>query len=235
MKRLTGRQQEFLSKLLDLYHLSGEPIHYSTLAKRVGVGKVTAYEMLRLLEDRGLVKAEYQRPEDPGGPGRSSVVFRPTPLATRTIADLAGGEWVEEEWEQVKIRILEQLRVGKVSGYETLLNELLARLPDQRSPIIYLTEMVTAIVLSLNSLKDVAEARGMTKILSNIGLPGEIGLSALAGLGAGLSLVERANRRIAKALLVQVNKYHTNLSELSAENRRRLAEFTREVLKIVGV
>ncbi len=235
MKRLTGRQQEFLSKLLDLYRHSGEPIHYSTLAKRVGVGKVTAYEMLRLLEDRELVKAEYQRPEDPGGPGRSTVVFRPTPLAARTLADLAGGDWVEEEWEQVKIRILEQLRVGKVSGYETLLNELLARLSDQRSPIIYLTEMVTAIVLSLNLLKDVAEANGLLVILRNIGLPGEIGLSALSGLSAGLSLVERVNRRMASVFLAQANKYQSILSELTAENRRRLAEFTREVLKIVGV
>jgi len=235
VKQLTRRQQEFLSKLLDLYRQEGEPIHYSTVAEHLGVGRVTAYEMLRLLEDRGLVQLEYQRPKELRGPGRSSVVFRPTPLAARTLADLAGGGLGEELWERAKTRILEQLRAGRASGYETLLDELLARLPEQRSPIIYLTEMVTAIVLSLNSLKDVAEARGMTKILSNIGLPGEIGLSALAGLGAGLSLVERANRRIAKALLVQVNKYHSNLSELSTENRRRLAEFTREVLKIVGV
>jgi len=235
MKQLTGRQQEFLSKFLDLYQLSGEPIHYSTLAKHVGVGKVTAYEMLRLLEDRGLVKVEYQMPEDPRVPGRSSVVFRPTPLATRTLVDLAGSDWKEDEWEQVKTRILDQLRAGSASGYEALLNKLLARLPDQRSPVIYLAEMVTTVILGLNSLKDVAEERGLLNILRNVGLPGELGLNALAGLSVGLSLAERANRRMTSVLLVQANKYQSILSELTTENRRRLTEFTREVLEIVGI
>lgn len=51
--RLSRRQQEVLSKLLDLYHEGGEPIHYATLAKHLGVGPVSAYEMLRLLEEHG--------------------------------------------------------------------------------------------------------------------------------------------------------------------------------------
>jgi Mn-dependent DtxR family transcriptional regulator len=152
MKKLTRRQQEFLGKLLDLYQQEGEPIHYSTLAENLDVGKVTAYEMLRLLEERGFVQAEYQRPEDRSGPGRSTVVFRPTALAASTFSDLAGGDWDEEEWEQAKHRVLKQLRAGKVGGYEVLLNDLLARLPGQRSPIIYLAEMITATVLGLHSL-----------------------------------------------------------------------------------
>jgi DNA-binding MarR family transcriptional regulator len=235
MKKLTRRQQEFLGKLLDLYHQEGESIHYSVLAKSLGVGKVTAYEMLRLLEDRGLVHSEFQRPEDRIGPGRSTVVFRPTALAASTFSDLAGGGWDEDEWEQAKHRVLEQLRAGKVGGYETLLNDLLARLPGQRSPIIYLAEMITAIVLGLHSLKDVAEAHSLMRILRNLGLPGEVGLSALAGFGASLSLVERVNRQVATVLLKQTKKYQTVLSEMSAENQRRLAEFTREVVKIVGL
>lgn len=235
MKILTRRQQEFLGKLLDLYHQEGEPIHYSTLAESLDVGRVTAYEMLRLLEDRGLVQAEYQRPENRSGPGRSTVVFRPTALAASTLSDLAGGGWDEEEWEQAKHRVLEQLRAGKVGGYEVLLNDLLARLPGQRSPIIYLAEMITAIVLGLHSLKDVAEAHSLMKILRNLGLPGEIGLSALTGFSASLSLVERVNRQVASVLLKQTKKYQTVLSEMSAENQRRLAEFTREVVKIVGL
>jgi Mn-dependent DtxR family transcriptional regulator len=236
MKKLTRRQQEFLGKLLDLYQQEGEPIHYSILAENLDVGKVTAYEMLCLLEDRGLAQAEYQRPEDRSGPGRSTVVFRPTALAASTFSDLAGGGWDEEEWEQAKHRVLEQLRAGKVGGYETLLNDLLARLPGQRSPIIiYLAEMITATVLGLHSLKDVAEAHSLMKILRNLGLPGEIGLSALTGFSASLSLVERVNRQVASVLLKQTKKYQTVLSEMSAENQRRLAEFTREVVKIVGL
>ena len=180
-----------------VYHREGESIHYSSLAEDLGVGNVTAYEMLRLLEDQGLVQSEFHRPETRSGPGRSTVVFRPTPLAVRTLADLAGGDWDEEEWEQAKTRILEQLQAGKVSGYETLLNEILARIPDQRSPVIYLTEMITATILGLHSLKDTAETHRLMRILRNLGLPGEVGLSALTGFSASLSLVERVNRHMA--------------------------------------
>jgi len=40
---------------------------------------MTAYDMLRLLEERGLVTSEYVLPEQ--GPGRSMIVFRPTAKA----------------------------------------------------------------------------------------------------------------------------------------------------------
>lgn len=51
--KLSRRQQEVLSKLLDLYHEGGKPIHYAALAKHLGVGPVSAYETLRLLEEHG--------------------------------------------------------------------------------------------------------------------------------------------------------------------------------------
>lgn len=233
MKPLTRRQQEFLSKFLDLYNKEDEPIHYSTLADHIGVGKVTAYEMLRLLEDRGLVEVEYYRPEDQSGPGRASVVFRPTHLAESTLTELAGSDWNEEEWEQAKARILEELKAGRAGGYEILMDEILERLDKRRSPILYLSEMVTASILGLYSVKDEADVRGLRAILRDIGLPGEIGLGALAGLSAGLSLVEHANRRVASVLLRHVHRYQQTLSDLSVENRRRLAEFTKDVLEIV--
>ncbi|MCJ7567005.1 MAG: hypothetical protein MUO58_05650 [Anaerolineales bacterium] len=235
MKPLSKRQQEFLSKLLDLYYQEKGPIHYSTVAKRLGVGNVTAYEMMRLLEDRGLAQAEYQRPDDMQGPGRSSVVFRPTPLASKVILGLAKGRWSDEDWEGAKDRILEQLRLGEASDYEVLLNELLDRLPNQRSPTLYLMQMVTAIALGVHSLKKVADINGMRNILRKVGLPGELDLNTLAGISVGFSLVERFNRLVADKFLTQAKKYQSILSELSEENHRRLAEFTREVLDIVGI
>ncbi len=235
MKPLSKRQQEFLSKLLDLYYQEKGPVHYSTVAKRLGVGNVTAYEMMRLLEARGLAQAEYQRPDDMQGPGRSSVVFRPTPLATKVILGLAKGRWSDEDWEGAKDRILEQLRSGEASDYETLLNELLDRLPNQRSPTLYLMQMVTAIALGVHSLKKVADINGMRSILRKVGLPGELDLNALAGISVGFSLAERFNRLVADRFLTQAKKYQSVLSEINEENRRRLAEFTREVLDIVGI
>ena len=153
----------------------------------------------------------------------------------KLIVGLANGRWSEDEWQQARVRILDELRSGKAADYEALLDELLRRLPDQRSPATYLTQMVTAIALGLHALKGVADMSGIRNIMRKVGLPGELDLSALAGLTVGLSLVERLNRRFRNAFLVHAKKYQRVLGGLDLENRRRLAEFTREILEIVGI
>ncbi|MGD2251571.1 MAG: hypothetical protein PVF70_01505 [Anaerolineales bacterium] len=234
MGRLTRRQREFLHELIDLHRETSKPVHYSALAKQIGVGNVTAYEMLRLLEERGLVQSEYRRPEKARGPGRTSVTFRPTPLADDALGWPARWQPNPKDWETVKTRILERLKATKPAGYDSFLEELPTRLQSHRTPLVYLADMIAAIVIGLDSLKADVEARGLRGLLSSIGLPGELGLSALAGLGVGLSLVERFNKRLADSFLEHMQRYQTMLSELSAENRRRLAQFTQEVLDIVG-
>lgn len=234
MKKLTRRQQEFLSQFLDVYKTTDEPIHYVALAERLGIGKVTAYEMLRLLEERGLVASEYYLPDRERGPGRSTVLFRPTASAVHLLHVLNGGSPEDEDWDIVKERILNQLRTGDAAGYEDLLTNLLARIPEQGPALIYLTEMTTATLLALREMRDSAETSGLTEHLRRIGLPGEIGLSALAGVSATLSMMERVNRRVSTFLLTQSGKYQTLLSQIGEENRRRLGDFAREVAKIVS-
>lgn len=235
MKPLTRRQQEFLSKLLDLYHDSKEPVHYSTLAEHLGVGRVTAYEMLRLLEERKLVQTEFFRPEDPSVPGRASVRFRPTALAARALKYLAGGAWNDDDWREAKKRILQVLRASEDEVYRTLIDELLVCIPNQQSVSAYLAEMSAVIVLSLHSLRqDAADAYSPKKVLRSIGFPSDLDLNALLGLGVGLSLVGSVNRRLASVLSAQANKFQSALATLSAENRRRIAAFTKEMVETLG-
>src|SRR5512139_2247864 len=121
MKRLlTHRQQQFLSDFLDLFRELDQPVHYSQVAKRLDVGKVTAYEMLRLLEERGLVRAEYQPNPVQSGPGRSMVLFSPTQAGRQVIAMLAGDSGDLEDWQAARERLLQQVREGKVGGYDSL-------------------------------------------------------------------------------------------------------------------
>jgi len=79
--KLTGRQKVFLSKFLDLYGEAEGPLHYTTVAERLGVSKITAYDMLRILEEKGLVASEYVLPVKGHGPGR---------VGSRQRAHLAG-------------------------------------------------------------------------------------------------------------------------------------------------
>ena len=75
---------------------------------------------------------------------------------------------------------------------------------------------------------------GIVKELGELGLPGEAGLRALAGIILGLTFVERANRRLTTLLLSYAERYQHCLSILGDENKRELSEFTQEVIRIVS-
>lgn len=233
--KLTGRQKIFLGQFMDLYRQDREPIHYTTMAEQLGVGKITAYDMLRLLEEKGLVSSEYVLPEGGRERGRSTVLFRPTQKATEVIAELAGDKWDREEWTAVKERILGALHAGKGTDYEGLLDEILLRIPQRKTSMLYATETITAVILNLYQVREEAETAGLFDYVRRMGRPGELGLSALAGLTMGLSLVERANRRFTSQLLSYTRRYQDSLSTLSGESRRALADFAREVMNAMGL
>jgi len=231
--KLTRRQQVVLSKFLDLYHQNEEALHYTTVAEHLEVNAVTAYDMLRLLEERGLLVSEYIPPSQREGSGRARVVFRPTAAAQALLDDLAGGSWKRDEWEVVRERILGALHAGKGSDYEDLLDDLLARISKQRSPLIYTAEMITAVILQIYQLQEDAAGSPRIESLRKMGLPGELGLNALGGMVVGLSYAERANRRVTSLLLSQTSRYQDMLGRLNSASRRRLSDFVDEVMGIV--
>lgn len=233
-KKLTYRQQQFLSQFLDIYQEMKQSVHYGTVAERLGIGKVTAYEMLRLLEEHGLVRAEYQANPDQHGPGRATVLFYPTQEADRVIHNLAGNYANLEDWQVVKEQILQKLREGHAGGYEDLIGSLLARIPERRSPLIFATELITTVILTLATIPDAPEMRAILKRLRRIGLPQEIGLGVLSGISMLLSALERTNRHSANILLAQSSRFEETLSQLSEESQLKLGEFTREVVRILS-
>ena len=148
------------------------------------------------------------------------------------MAQLAGDAWEREEWETVKARILKALEEGKGSDYQELLDELLLRLDEPSTPMVYATRMITAILLALHQLKE-GRREDILRHLQAIGFPEEVGLYALSGLTMGLTLVERMNRRVRTRLLNAVVKYQKALEKLSGERKRDLMEYAREVLRII--
>ncbi|MEN4012473.1 MAG: hypothetical protein ROW48_10595 [Bellilinea sp.] len=233
-KKLTHRQQQFLGQFLDIYREMEHSVHYVAVAERLGISKVTSYEMLRLLEEKGLVRAEYQSNPDQHGPGRPTVFFYPTQEANRLLTELAGNYSNLEDWQVAKEHILQQLREGKAGGYEDLLSNLLIRIPERRSPLIFVTELITAVILMLATIQEAPEIRALIERLHRIELPQEIGLSVLSGIGMLLSVLERKNRRFSTILLAQISRYEDALLQLSEESRRQLGEFTREVVQILS-
>jgi DNA-binding PadR family transcriptional regulator len=230
---LSPRQRDFLSRLLDLYREAKAPVHYADVAQALDVSPVTAYEMMRLLEDKRLVRSRTVRPQ--GRRGRSVVVFSPTDRAAALLAELRGGTISDGEWEQAKADILEALEGEAGFDHRHLLNTLLLRIPERKSPLLFAADMVTAIILVLYELRDVAVAKRIIPSLRWFGPPGWAVLYSLAGFSLALSLVEKANRRATSLLLAYSQQFREHLDGLTRGDKVRLSDFVYEVLRAIGL
>jgi len=233
MTKLSPRQRDFLSRLLDLYRETKAPVHYTDVARALDVRPVTAYEMLRLLEDKGLVNSSTTRPQ--GHRGRSIVVFSPTDKTTALLAELAGNSLSERKWEEAKTNILQALEKGRNTDHQVLLNELLLRIPERKTPLLFAADMVTAIILVFYELRDTAAARRIFPNLRWFGPPGWAVLYSLAGFSLALSLVEKANRRATSLLLSYSQQFRQHLDSLTGGDKARLSDFVYDVLRAAGL
>jgi energy-coupling factor transport system substrate-specific component len=228
---MTERQRTFLEQFLELYREVRAPVHYSAVAEKLKVSNISAYDMLRILKRKGMVASEYLLPKKRSGPGRSTVVFYPTQKA-RSLLSLPFGEDGERgEWEDLKKRTLQGLRRRK-GDYDQMLEELLSRIPDRKSPMLRSAEMVTAMVLQMCQLGGEARSRVLEEVRGLLAA-GESGLSALAGLPLGLMFADGADKGFASKLLSFVEGYQADLSRLSAESKKALSEFFLELVKTV--
>lgn len=232
MVELTGRQREFLERFVDLHLEAKRPLHYGAVSERLGVSRITAYEMLRVLEKKGLVKSTYAVPAGRSA-GRSTIVFRPTAKGRQLVARLADEDWEQAGWPEVKERTLAALRAGGEGDREELFEEMLLRLEDQKTPLLAATGVITAAILSLNRLEREAEVTGLGEQLRSLGAPGELGLSALACLTVGLALVGQANPRLASQITAQISQFQEQLAQLTAESKQRLSEYALAAWEIV--
>ncbi len=228
--KLTRRQEMFLRKMLDLYHEARKPLHYSELAERVGVSRFTAYDMLRLLEEKGLVTSDYQLAADKTGPGRSEIVFMPTETTRRLLAEL-GGDVDGEDWESWRERFLAQVARQEVVEKD-LIDELLARIPhEETEPLRYCSEVIGVIVLRLQ------RAAGRRQLMEFMPLimpavdradPQSWGL--LGGLALGILIRENADDHAwCREMLEHVQRCGALVNEMSPEQLRRLSGMVNDI------
>jgi len=228
MIKLTPRQRAFLDKLRDLYRERRGPVHYSTVAERLGVSKFSAYDMLRVLEQKGVAGSEYMLSAKRSGPGRSQVVFYPTIVGT------SAGRAVEsdEDWLRLKQRLLNELRETRGADYREKLMDFLSRLPNLRAPLEYCAETTAALLLNLNLVKEQMSEHNPLRSLSGLLTAGETGLGTLVGLSLGSVLMAVGESSLTDRLLASVRRYQDYLSQLSGENKRRLLDFLTEALNV---
>jgi DNA-binding PadR family transcriptional regulator len=222
---LTRRQTIFVERLVDLYHEANGPIHYSTLARRLGVSRFTAYDMLRLLEEKGLVTSAYQLSAGRSGPGRSEVLYQPTERAHALVAELAGpGSQVD--WETVKRRLVDNF-AGEHARDRELTEAMLARVPRQGpAPLRYCLEVMTVIALRLKSRpRRAALARWLPALLNTPEGGDRAGLSLLGGWAlAALAAETKAGDTWRQEAFAHLRRYQALVIDMDPALCRRLSQ-----------
>ena len=231
--KLTIRQRAFLDKLLELYQEHKGPVHYSDVAERLGVNRFSAYDMLKVLEQKGLASSSYTLAAGHSGPGRSMVLFAPTPPVASFLTSSTENARPDEDWPSIRERVLNKLKSAREANYREALSDLLAHLPEARAPLAFCAEMVGALLLNMRRVKTRAGGLNPFRALSAFRTHGVAELETLAGLSVGttLSAGDEASLSLTQRLLDQAQHYQASLSRLSEEARSALVQFLEEAVE----
>jgi len=230
--QLTSRQCDFLEKLLDVYYRHRrQPIHYTTLAQALNVANSTAYEMLRLLEQKGYVSSEYYLSDHRTGPGRSMVLFRPTIKALRTFRRLLGEDARNKEWELAKEKVLERLAAEGFPDDEQLLTDLVAAIQESEDSLSYCGRVLAASLVSIKSqfLSRIRELP-IFRDMDREDAASFDALNLLPGFALGFSCALQRNSSWLSRLAECIERYQTYLRQMDEEARVRLLRFSREMM-----
>ena len=230
--RLTQRQEDFIGNLIELYREVQGAIHYSSVADKLGVSDITAYDMLRLLEEKGLVSSQYELADEKSGPGRSKIVFLPTPRAHHLMEDLAGADR-DASWEAIKERVLKRIREGDSEG-EELTREVLARIPPEGlGSLRNCVEIMTIVALRLRrTVGRKLLLKYLQRILPNPDSANRANLSLLGGFAMGLLAHENNDDpEWGFELLEHVRRFQSHVIEMEPKDRFILATKLLEVFE----
>ncbi len=222
--KLTRRQEEFIENLIDLSHELDGPIHYSMLAERLGVSPFTAYDMLRLLEEKGMVTSEYQVAEGKSGPGRAERLFCPVEKPERHLAE----KFVPDSFSKAELKqfILNKIRQGQIPQKE-FAEEILSRVPpDGPEHIRYCLEVMMVIGVRLR--QHAGQQKFVTYLLEILPANDEVSpanLSLLGGFALGiLTQEETEDQEWSLMLLEHVLQYQEIVRCLAPDECRLLAD-----------
>ncbi len=231
MLKLTPRQQAFLDNLFDLYREFKGPVHYSVVADKLGVNKFSAYDMLKVLEEKGVAASDYVLNGDQTGPGRSQVVFYPTHKAAQFLTQLREEMRYSSDWSRVKERILQELQEAQQANPAEALREALSNMPDTKVPLNYCAEMISVLLLNVERLRN----HQLLNALNGLNTKGQVGLGALAGLSLASSLTQESeDTSLTDKLLTHTQRFQAQLADMSDESINKLSAFFNDAIQVVA-
>ncbi len=230
MLKLTPRQQMFLDKLFELYRAKG-PVHYSVVASEVGVNKFSAYDMLKVLEDKGVAASDYVLNDEQNGPGRSQVVFYPTHQAAQFLTQLREEMLYNGDWQLLKENLLQRLEEARHSDRIEAVREALSNLPDTTIPLNYCAEMISVLILNMERVRD----DNLRPALDTVITKGQVGLGALAGLSLASALANKTDDiTLTEKFLTHTKRFQNQLTNMSEESVAKLSSFVNDAINVLN-
>ncbi|MGN7300186.1 Lrp/AsnC family transcriptional regulator [Ferdinandcohnia sp. SAFN-114] len=222
---LTKRKKQFLDKLMDLYQQTKLPVHYETLAQKIGVSKWTAYDMVKELEKLHYLTRDYAL--NRGETGRSQVVYLPTEKAYDLFTETRVKEISLEEWEQTKTSVKHFLvRLNCLSRREAI-QKILEEISITKVHITFCAYIIGLLLLHLEGLGKKTDA--LIKNLVHGSPTSEMKLTMFVGTIVG-TIIQNMNDDIGVEVTALVSRYLTYIHTLSENEKEMLANFLNERL-----
>jgi len=223
--RLTERRKQFLRSVMEMYRRTQLPVHYETLAQRLGVSKWTAYDVLRALEEQGLLQRDYavQR----GEPGRSQIVFVPTPKAEALFAQFRPTPLDNADLAALKEEALALLRDVRKLKPAQATQRVMAAIAEAGVQVKFCTYIMTLFLVQLGSLREGAVSVVRRLVHETNGV--EMQLTVFVGIVAGMA-IEAMGYGVGEELIGLLGRFLKSVMELSEPEKAMLVGFLNEGL-----
>ena len=225
---LTRRRKEFLHTIKKIYENTGTPVHYITVAEALGVSKWTAYDILKELEKEGYLCSEYAVSREERNPGRSAILFLPTPKAGEL--SLKEKEEIDhiEEWQAAREKLLGIFENVKTRGSKKIIDDLLKEMPAIETPIIISAYTIAVLIVYIQNLG--TKSVKIMKNLLQLAPKPDLILSLFAGTVLGAT-VKNMHGVINGRLADEVGRLQKYISEFSVKENKLLVKFLSDALE----
>jgi len=241
--KITTRQKDFLQTLIDLYQQKGSPIHYSEVAKKMGVSKWTAYDMLQLLRKEGLLEVEYLIPESDnykwGKLGRSTITFFPTKRGY-SVSNLPQRKLSTKTAELNRLKKEIMQKFEKIKGNFNL-KDLFKEALQAKSPLIFCACLLLILILLIKKITEgIAEIKLLSQVIPADATNTYIELALIVFIGMCFGVLTKYINKIPNYVTGSNNNldeyanyiqtYNQYVSQMDKEEQKSLLDFLKETL-----
>ncbi|MDA3898895.1 MAG: hypothetical protein PF637_00095 [Spirochaetes bacterium] len=224
---ITHRKQEFIKKIVELYSISGLPIHYTNLADEIGVSKWSSYEMLTELEKLGYITREYVN--TPNKSGRSKTIFSPTSKALSLFDTIQNDSLplTNKQWTQKKKLLKAELSELKELPLSSSIGRVTEMIQNENNQLLKAAYLFFFYFIIAHK----SESRISDEVIDVVKLVKSPSARYMIITGAIVENIARNNLVISPGgMPVMIQRAVETIPDVLAEDLKRLMDFILEIV-----